>query len=78
LKLIAEGEIVKAGIDATNAARPLLFADGHSSALLREITLEFCVTHPLAIIKKSDGWKQLTESAELLAELIGPPPVFRI
>ena len=66
LKLIAEAEIVKAGIDAENAAELLMFADAHSCALLREAALEFCLAH-LSLIRDSEGWKQLGESLELLA-----------
>lgn len=78
LKLIAETEIVKAGITAEKLAELLLFAGAHSCALLREAALDFCVTHPSAI-KDSEGWGQLKESADLLAELLellGPPPQF--
>ena len=73
LKLIAEAEIVKAGIDAENAAELLMFADAHSCALLREAALEFCLAHP-SDIRNSEGWKQLKESSELLAELVGASP----
>lgn len=70
LKLIAEAEIVKAGINAQNVAELLLFADGHSCALLREVALEFCIASPSSI-KASEGWEQLKEAPDLLAELVG-------
>lgn len=73
MKLIVEAEIVKAGIEAENAAKLLLFADAHSCALLREVALEFCLSHPKAI-KESKGWEQLRESPDLLAELLGSSP----
>jgi hypothetical protein len=68
LKLIAENEIVKAGINAQNAAELHFFSDAHSCALLREATLEFCVAIPITI-SESEGWEQLKESSNLLAEL---------
>lgn len=61
LKLIAELEIVKAGVNANNAVELLLFADGHSCALLHEAAFEYCVAHPIAV-KKSEGFNQLKES----------------
>lgn len=73
LKLIAETEIVKAGIDAENAAELFMFADAHSCALLREAAREFCITH-LSDIKNSAGWDHLKESTELSDEIVGASP----
>ena len=73
LKLIAEAEIVKAGIDEENAAELLMLGDALSCALLREAALEFCLAHP-SDIRNSDGWDQLSESPTLLAELVGASP----
>jgi speckle-type POZ protein len=76
LKLIAEAEIVKAGVDKQNAAELLLFADAYSCALLREAAREFCVTHREAITESS-AWQQLKESTDLSAELVvGTPTQF--
>lgn len=72
LKLAAEAELVEAGVDANNAAELLLFADGHSCALLREAAFEYCAAHPLAV-KESDGWNLLKQS-HLCAELLGACP----
>jgi hypothetical protein len=72
LKLAAEAELVMAGVDANNAAELLLFADGHSCALLREAAFEYCAAHPRAI-KQSEGWNLLKESP-LCAELVGAAP----
>ena len=73
LKLIAEAEIVKAGVDKQNAVELLLFDDAHSCALLREVTREFCVTHREAITE-SAAWQQMKQSTDLLAELaVGMP-----
>lgn len=76
MKLIAEAEIVKAGVDKQNAVELLLFADAHSCALLREAAGEFCVTHREAITE-SAAWQQLKQSTDLLAELVvGMPTQF--
>jgi hypothetical protein len=68
LKLLAESEIVKAGVNVKNAAELLLFADAHCCALLREAAFNVCVANA-ANLKCSAGWTQLKESPELLAEL---------
>jgi speckle-type POZ protein len=72
LKLAAEAELVMAGVDSNNAAELLLFAEGHSCALLQEAAFEYCAAHPLAI-KESEGWNLLKESP-LCLELVGAAP----
>jgi speckle-type POZ protein len=70
LKLLAESEVVKAGIKVENAAELLLFADAHCCALLREAAFDYCVAHPSAV-RASGGWTQLKKSPELLDEFFG-------
>jgi hypothetical protein len=74
LKLTAESEIVKAGINVENAAEFLLYADAHCCALLHEAAFNVCVANPTAV-RASAGWTQLKESPELLAELFGASPI---
>jgi hypothetical protein len=74
LKVIAEAKIVKAGINAENAAELLVFVDAHSCALLREAALKLCLANPVTIWG-SEGWDQLKELPMLLAEhFLGASP----
>ena len=69
LKLLAESELVKAGITVNNAADLILFADAQSCALLKEFAMDFFAVNAPAVIK-SEGWSNLKESNSLLCELM--------
>jgi hypothetical protein len=69
MKLLAEYELIKAGIDETNAADLLVFADAHWCALLREAAIDLFRVQP-NLIMASAGWTKVAESVNLMQELM--------
>lgn len=70
LKIYMECEVVQSKmLSVENAAEMLLLANSHSFALLKEQTTEFVLGN-FAAVMKSEGWRELTESSALLAELL--------
>eukprot|EP00542_Grammatophora_oceanica_P003595 CAMPEP_0194066924 /NCGR_PEP_ID=MMETSP0009_2-20130614/86286_1 /TAXON_ID=210454 /ORGANISM="Grammatophora oceanica, Strain CCMP 410" /LENGTH=212 /DNA_ID=CAMNT_0038719919 /DNA_START=1281 /DNA_END=1916 /DNA_ORIENTATION=+ len=69
-KSYVESEIVRDCITTENAASWIVFADCHSCGYLKEVAVEVFDSDPQAVMK-SRGWDQLSDSNELLVELIG-------
>jgi speckle-type POZ protein len=69
LKLAAEAELAESGITVDTAAEIILFADGKTCALLKEVAIDFFASNPTSVMSSS-GWAKLRESASLLAELM--------
>jgi hypothetical protein len=68
LKLYVESILADKFVDETNAAELLLFADSHSCALLKETTMDVCVSDPNVVMKTS-GWALIEESDTILTEV---------
>eukprot|EP00531_Pseudo-nitzschia_arenysensis_P012534 CAMPEP_0116116004 /NCGR_PEP_ID=MMETSP0329-20121206/806_1 /TAXON_ID=697910 /ORGANISM="Pseudo-nitzschia arenysensis, Strain B593" /LENGTH=388 /DNA_ID=CAMNT_0003609469 /DNA_START=61 /DNA_END=1227 /DNA_ORIENTATION=+ len=69
LKLYVESIIVDNFLAPKNAAELLLFADSHSCALLKEAATNVFVSNS-ADVKEAKAWSQITESKQLLLELV--------
>ncbi|KAG7344792.1 BTB/POZ domain containing protein [Nitzschia inconspicua] len=69
LKLYMESTLTEHLLTADTAASLLLFADGHSCALLKEAAMLFYVKDPEAV-KNSKDWTLVLESTPLLVELL--------
>jgi BTB/POZ domain/MATH domain len=80
LKLVVESKLTESFLDVSTTATLLLFADGHSCALLKEAAMNIYIKDPEAV-KKTNDWKLVVESTPLLLELLdaatlgtgGPP-----
>jgi len=70
LKLYVESEIVKDCITTENAASWIVFAHSHSCGYLKEAAVDVFDSDPQAVMK-SCGWTELSDSKELLLELMG-------
>jgi len=70
LKLLAETELVRNGMDTLNVAELLLFADARNCALLRESAMNFICANPAAVMA-TQGWMEVKEAADILSELFG-------
>ncbi|OEU17836.1 hypothetical protein FRACYDRAFT_184476 [Fragilariopsis cylindrus CCMP1102] len=68
LKLYVESVLADKFVDETNAAELLLFADSYSCALLKETTMDVCVSDP-NVVMKTPGWALIEESDTLLTEV---------
>jgi hypothetical protein len=68
LKLYVESVLADKFVDETNAAELLLFADSHSCALLKETTMDVCLSDP-NVVMKTPGWKLIEESDTILTEV---------
>jgi hypothetical protein len=68
LKLYVESVLADKFVDETNAAELLLFADSHSCALLKETTMDVCVSDPNSVMK-TPGWALIEESDTILTEV---------
>ena len=69
LKMTLEASIVSSEefLNVDSAAKLFLFADSKNCALLREHALQL-VARNAAKVTKTDGWKELSESGELMSE----------
>jgi hypothetical protein len=75
-----ESKLTESFLDVSTTATLLLFADGHSCALLKEAAMNIYIKDPEAV-KKTNDWKLVVESTPLLLELLdaatlgtgGPP-----
>jgi hypothetical protein len=68
LKLYTESVLADKFVDETNAAELLLFADSYSCALLKETTMDVCVSDP-NVVMKTPGWALIEESDTILTEV---------
>lgn len=68
MKLYAESELCSHILNKIDAAALILFADAHSCALLKEAAFHVYKSDPMAV-RKSDSWKELKKSPQLLDEL---------
>ena len=68
LKLYVESILADKFVDETNAAELLLFADSYSCALLKETTMDVCVSDP-NVVMKTPGWALIEESDTILTEV---------
>eukprot|EP00536_Pseudo-nitzschia_multiseries_P016733 jgi/Psemu1/222385/e_gw1.1213.13.1 len=69
LKLYAESILVDKFLGAESAASLLLLGDSHSSALLKEASMDIFVRFPKEVMKSKD-WPAIEESHELHVELM--------
>ena len=70
LKLYAESILTDKFVTNKNAAELLLFADSHSCALLKEATLDVCVSGDMNVLRKTQGWARIEESRRILSEVL--------
>ena len=70
LKQLAEVELATRHLSAESAADLLLLADAHSCPQLKESASELFVSKA-AEVMATEGWRRLSKSADLLAELMG-------
>lgn len=68
LKLFAESSITDKYLKSSNAVELFLFGHAHSCALLKESAMMLCSNNATAVAR-SEGWKLLKQSPELLSEL---------
>ena len=70
LKLYAESVLIEKHLVSSNAAEMILFADSHSCALLKEASMNEYATDPKIVMASEGGWSKLTESKDLIIELL--------
>ncbi|OEU09858.1 POZ domain-containing protein [Fragilariopsis cylindrus CCMP1102] len=70
LKLYAESVLIEKHLVSSNAAEMMLFADSHSFALLKEASMNEYATDPKIVMASEGGWSKLTESKDLIIELL--------
>eukprot|EP00542_Grammatophora_oceanica_P000733 CAMPEP_0194068956 /NCGR_PEP_ID=MMETSP0009_2-20130614/87377_1 /TAXON_ID=210454 /ORGANISM="Grammatophora oceanica, Strain CCMP 410" /LENGTH=498 /DNA_ID=CAMNT_0038722101 /DNA_START=37 /DNA_END=1534 /DNA_ORIENTATION=- len=70
LKLWVESDIVRHCITTENVASWIVLADSHSCGYLKEAAIEV-FDSDLQAVMKSRGWEELSDSNELLVELVG-------